>query len=214
MGEYFKESYSSITFGNCVTAVNYYEFIGEYIMREFFLITKRLGFSLWSEEDISDASELWGNSEVTKFIASDGKMSDEQICQRLKKEIENHKNYNIQYWPIYIKEINQNVGCCGLRSYDLENKIFEMGIHLKERYWGLGFASEACSGVIEYAFNTLKVNALFAGHNPKNKASEQLLKRVGFIYTHDEFYQPTGLYHPSYLMTKQDYKSKQVELIK
>ena len=55
------------------------------------------------------------------------------------------------------------------------------------------------------------VNALFAGHNPKNTASAQLLKRLGFTYKQDEFYPPTGLYHPSYLMTKQDYKTKQKE---
>jgi len=95
-----------------------------------------------------------------------------------------------------------------LRPYDSENSILEMGIHLKEKYWGKRFAQEACSMVIEYAFNTLGVNALFAGHNPKNTASAHLLKKLGFIYKHDEFYPPTGLYHPSYLMTKQDYKTK------
>lgn len=174
-------------------------------MREFFMNTARLGFSVWSEKDISDALELWGNPEVTNFIVANGKMSKEQIQQRLKKEIETYNNDNIQYWPIYFIETNQNIGCCGLRPYDSENKIFEIGVHLKEKYWGKGFAKEGCLAVIEYAFKTLKVNALFAGHNPKNVASAQLLKKLGFTYTHDEFYPPTGLYHPSYLMTKQDY---------
>jgi [ribosomal protein S5]-alanine N-acetyltransferase len=177
-------------------------------MREFFLNTARLGFSVWSEKDISDALELWGNPEVTKFIVANGKMSKEQVQQRLKKEIETYNNANIQYWPIYFLETNQNVGCCGLRPYDSENNIFEIGIHLKENYWGKGLAREACSAVIEYAFNTLGVSALFAGHNPKNTASAQLLKKLGFTYTHDEFYPPTGLLHPSYLMTQQDYMSK------
>jgi hypothetical protein len=36
-------------------------------MKQFFLNTKRLGFSVWSEDDISDALELWGNKEVTKY---------------------------------------------------------------------------------------------------------------------------------------------------
>lgn len=55
-------------------------------------------------------------------------------------------------------------------------------------------------GVIRYAFNTLRVNTLFAGHNPQNEASAKMLKKVGFNYTHDEFYEPTGLYHPSYII--------------
>ena len=182
-------------------------------MESFFLNTVRLGFSVWSEKDISDALELWGNPEVTKFIVAEGKMLKEQVQQRLRKEIETYNNANIQYWPIYLIENNQNIGCCGLRPYDSESNTLEIGIHLKEQYWGKGFAQEACTSVIEYSFKTLNVNALFAGHNPKNIASAQLLKKLGFTYTHDEFYPPTGLQHPSYSLTKQVYKLKQVEHI-
>lgn len=177
-------------------------------MINYFLKTTRLGFSLWSKKDICEAVELWGNPEVTKFISADGKMSEEQILQRLKREIETYDNYNIQYWPVYLLETNQNIGCGGLRPYNSEKNILELGIHLKERFWGSGYALEACSAVIDHAFNTLRVEALFAGHNPKNTASAELLKKLGFIYTHDEFYPPTGLQHPSYLITKQDYEMK------
>lgn len=173
-------------------------------MRDFFLSTTRLKFSVWAEEDLPEALELWGNPEVTKFIVADGKMLEEEVYQRLKKEIEMYKNYNVQYWPIYLKETNQNVGCCGLRPYDYENKVFEMGIHLKKEFWGRGIAIEAISAIIEYAFTTMSIKALFAGHNPKNIASAQLLKKLGFKYTHEEFYPPTGLYHPSYLITKEN----------
>lgn len=179
-------------------------------MRDYFLRAGRLGFSLWSKKDLFEALELWGNPEVTKFISADGKMSEEQVHQRLIKEIETFDRHHIQYWPVYLLETNQNVGCCGLRPYDSEKNILELGIHIKERFWGKGIALEACSTVIEYAFNTLGVEALFAGHNPKNKASAKLLKKLGFRYTHDEYYPPTGLQHPSYLMTKQDYEAKAI----
>ncbi|WP_411680318.1 GNAT family N-acetyltransferase [Clostridium thailandense] len=177
-------------------------------MKKFFIKTARLRFSIWEEEDIQEALELWGDLEVTKFIASNGKMSKEQIYERLKKEIENYNKFKVQYWPIYLIDSNENIGCCGLRPYDFDKNIFEMGIHLKSKYWGNGFASEACLALIEYAFNTLRVDGLFAGHNPKNIASSKLLKKLGFTYIHDEFYPPTGLYHPSYLMIKQDYEDK------
>lgn len=150
---------------------------------------------------------------MTKFIVAEGKMSEAQVQERLKKEIENYMNFNIQYFPIYHLETSKNIGCCGVRPYDLEKNILEMGIHLKEDYWGKGFGKEACLSVMEYAFNILKVNALFAGHNPKNISSAKLLKKLGFKYAQDEFYPPTGLYHPSYLMTKQDYLDKKVKNI-
>lgn len=60
------------------------------------------------------------------------------------------------------------------------------------------YGSEAIAAVIKYAFTILGAEKLFAGHNPKNTASRQLLNRLGFAYIGDEFYAPTGLYHPSY----------------
>ena len=54
---------------------------------------------------------------------------------------------------------------------------------------------------IDYAFTVLKAEGLFAGHNPQNIASQKILSKLGFHYIDDEFYEPTGLYHPSYELT-------------
>lgn len=55
-------------------------------MKEFFLKTERLEFSIWTKADINDALELWGNPNVTKYIAASGMMIKEEIYERLKKE--------------------------------------------------------------------------------------------------------------------------------
>ena len=177
-------------------------------MREFFMTTERLGFSVWTEEDLPDAQNLWGNVAVTRFIAANGKMSSEQIHQRLKKEIETYASCKIQYWPIYRLDGGEHIGCCGLRPYEPEKNVFEIGFHINNIYWGKGFAQEASSAVLAYAFDALGVSAIFAGHNPNNTASANLLKKMGFQYTHDEFYKPTGLLHPSYLLTSQEYNAR------
>ena len=57
---------------------------------------------------------------------------------------------------------------------------------------------EAASAVINYAFSIQKADALFAGQNPHNTESAKVLRKLGFHYIGDEFYEPTGLYHPSY----------------
>lgn len=59
-------------------------------------------------------------------------------------------------------------------------------------------ASGRFTAVITHAFTTLHAAALFAGHHPHNKASQKVLQKLGFTYLADEFYAPTGLYHPSY----------------
>ena len=108
---------------------------------------------------------------------------------------------------IFIKETNAHVGCAGLRPYDPPKKILEIGFHIRPEYWRQGYAVEAALCVINYAFNNLRATALFAGHNPENLASKKILARLGFNYTHDEYYGPTGLYHPSYILTADEYSS-------
>ncbi|MGD8307651.1 MAG: GNAT family N-acetyltransferase [Ignavibacteria bacterium] len=174
---------------------------------EFFLISEQLGFRKWKPEDIDLATELWGNHEVTKLFDSGGTFSSEKIKKRLNDEIESEEYTGLQYWPIFLHNIDEFVGCCGLRPYDMKNMILELGVHLLPVYWGKGLAQEAAKAAMEYAFTKLKAKALFAGHNPENKASEKLVKRLGFKFRDYEYYPPTGLEHASYLLTKEDYNT-------
>ncbi|URZ06932.1 GNAT family N-acetyltransferase [Clostridium felsineum] len=172
---------------------------------KYFIVSDRLGFGIWKRCDLKNATELWGNSKITKYITASGKMSSSDIEKRLIKEIETYKENKVQYWPIFIKATGENVGVCGLHPYNIKNKIFEMGVHLKEEYWGRGIAMEACILVMKYAFKEVKAKEIFVGHNPKNTASEKLIKKLGFTYIKDEFYKPTGLYHPSYIISYKEF---------
>jgi RimJ/RimL family protein N-acetyltransferase len=170
-----------------------------------FLKTSRLIFRTWLETDLELALALWGDLRVTKFIDARGELLEDDVRHRLFQEIENEKNYGVQYWPVFLRSTNEHIGCCGLRVYELPNNIFEIGFHIRSDYWGRGFATEAALGVMDYAFKVLSVKGLFAGHHPHNKASQHMLLKLGFSYTHDEYYAPTGLYHPSYMLTADDY---------
>ena len=80
----------------------------------------------------------------------------------------------------------------------LRGRVYELGFHLRPKFWGQGYAAEAAAAAIQYAFDTLGAEGLFAGHNPRNTASKRVLERIGFRYVRDEYYEPTVLYHPSY----------------
>lgn len=166
----------------------------------YFLTSARLGFRRWREGDLEIACELWGDHEVTKLFDARGQWSRLDVQARLTQEIQTEIKSGVQYWPIFLKADGEFIGCCGLRPYDLPQGIFEIGIHVRSNQWRRGYAREAAVTVIRYAFDTLNANGLFAGHNPDNHASRQLLRKLGFRYTHDEYYPPTGLNHPSYLL--------------
>ena len=172
----------------------------------YFLRSERLGFRSWSDADIDLAMGVWGDPEVTRLIG--GPFSRTQVWERLSREIATMQSHGVQYWPIFLLLTDRHVGCCGLRPYKSEEGIYEIGVHLRRPYWGQGYAPEATRAVMEYGYNILGVKALFAGHNPANVASRRVLEKLGFRYTHDEFYPPTGLHHPSYLLTAEEFAGK------
>lgn len=65
--------------------------------------------------------------------------------------------------------------------------------------WGKGFGTEAALGALEYAWKKLQLSKVYAGHHPDNRASEKILKKLGFEFIENVFYKPTGLMHPSYV---------------
>ena len=172
----------------------------------YFLKTERLGFRPWSHADIELTMGLWGDPEVAKLIG--GPFSREQVAERLSREISTMQSHGIQYWPMFLLATGEHVGCCGLRPYKSEKRIVEIGVHLRRAFWGQGYAPEATRAVMGYAFNTLGVKGLFAGHNPANEASRRLLEKLGFRYTHAEYYPPTGLNHPSYRLTAEEFAQR------
>lgn len=165
---------------------------------EYFLKTARLGFRCWTKEDFPLAAVLWGDLQVTRLIG--GPFTEEQIQERLSCEISSMAAHRVQYWPIFLLATGDFAGCAGLRPYKAPEHILELGVHLRPCYWRLGLAEEASRAAIEYAFAHLGAKALFAGHHPGNQASRKLLGKLGFTFSHEELYPPTGLQHPSYIL--------------
>ena len=168
--------------------------------RAYFLKTKRIGFSQWSENDLPLAQSLWGDPAVTRYICASGSFSQSDIENRLQCELKNEKFFGIQYWPVFELTSGELIGCCGLRPRG--EKQYELGFHLRPQFWGQSIAVEAAKAVIAYAFDVLQAESLFAGHNPHNVNSAKVLKKLGFFCVGDEFYAPTGLNHPSYVLEK------------
>lgn len=165
---------------------------------KYFLVTERLGFRWWTPEDLPLAQVLWGDSAVTRLIG--GPFSEAQVQERLAKEIGSSQTYGVQYWPVFLLGDGEFVGCCGLRAHKAEEKIFELGFHFRPANWGQGLAMEAARAVIRHARETVCAAGLFAGHHPDNLASGKVLTKLGFRYTHEELYLPTGRFHRCYFL--------------
>jgi [ribosomal protein S5]-alanine N-acetyltransferase len=174
---------------------------------DYFLRTTRLGFRLWTHEDLPLAMAIWGDPQVTRFVG--GPFAATQVKEKLEREIENMERYRVEYWPMFLVAGGEHAGCAGLRPTvanreipDSEGKEFEMGFYLRPNFWGMGLAEEAGRAVIEHAFSVLGVGSLYAAHHPQNVASGRVLSKLGFRFTHEELYPPTGVMHRAYRLMR------------
>lgn len=165
---------------------------------DYFLKSLRLGFRPWTSDDLPLALALWADPAVSAWLS--GPLAAPAIQERLAHEIRQGEQFGIQYWPIFLLASDEHVGCAGLRP-KAEN-LLELGYYLKPAFWGSGLATEAAASVAEYAFTTLAVEALFAGHHPANAASQRVLEKLGFEHAGEEFYEPSGVIEPTYLLLR------------
>ena len=162
----------------------------------YLLTSAHLGLRPWTDNDLPLALDLWGDPAVTRYLG--GPFDSAAVRARLSTEIAQFQQTGLQYWPLFHHNDHVHVGCAGLRPYPAAPRTFEFGIHFRPAFWGKGLAAEAAQLVLAHAFHTLGAQAIFAGHHPQNHASRRLLTKLGFFYTHDQFYPPTGQMHPSY----------------
>ena len=161
--------------------------------------TERIQFGEWQASDLPQAQLLWGDPDVTRLISKDG-FSPQMIEDRLALEVRSLAQDQVQYWPLFAAD-GDLIGCCGLHARP--HGEYELGYHLRPAYWHQGLATEAAKAVVQYATTQLHAPALIAGHNPANLASKHVILKLGFQYTHDELYPPTGKYSPMYRLVLQ-----------
>jgi len=166
------------------------------VSRTYFLTTSRLGFSTWSGADLSLAVALWTDPAATGLIG--GPFSTAYCRDRLAREQATQASAGIQYWPVFRLEDGDFAGCAGLRPHPSHATELEMGIHLRPLYQSRGFGQEAAEAIHRYGFEVLHTPAILVRHHPQNAASARLVQSLGYRYTHDELYEPTGLQHPAY----------------
>lgn len=82
---------------------------------------------------------------------------------------------------------SQPVGIIGIM--DISNDQAEVGYWLGKPFWGKGLATMALRGITEYAFKTLNLKQLVAGHFIDNLASARVLEKGGFRYSGAENWQ-------------------------
>lgn len=84
-------------------------------------------------------------------------------------------------FAITLRETGEVVGAIGLTLHS-HNQRAEMGYWLGVAYWGCGYMTEAARAVLEFAFETLHLNRVYASYFTRNPASGRVMQKAGMKY--------------------------------
>lgn len=170
---------------NFIGEVHFYEnekpfYCYEKVLIKVSLSTERLVLKCLTLPDTKAMFKYRSNPEIYKFQNWKPHTIQEVedfICANLSKEINTPDNW--YQFGIFIKESNKLIGDLGVHFIDADNVEVEIGYTLSKEYQGLGYASEAVTGVITYLFHNLNKHRIIASVDPENTKSIALLERIG-----------------------------------
>ncbi|GIP42246.1 N-acetyltransferase [Paenibacillus sp. J45TS6] len=79
------------------------------------------------------------------------------------------------------KETNELLGCAGMHIVSDYNRA-ELAYWIGKPYWGHGYATEAVQRMMEYGFDELKLNRIWAAALARNPASSAVMQKNGMKY--------------------------------
>lgn len=119
-----------------------------------YLETHRLVIREFQMEDAGDLQEILGDAETMKF--SEPPYTPERTARFLSEFCIGKQGA----LAAVRRESGQVIGY--LLFHALEEGLYEMGWFFNRRFWRQGYAFEACSALIEYAFRERRAYKIFA----------------------------------------------------
>lgn len=148
------------------------------------LETDRLILRIWELKDLDDFFEYASVEGVGEKAGWEHHKSKDKSLEILKMFIEEKKVF-----AIVLKENQKVIGSIGIEELseeldkDLDNLLGrELGYVLNKDYWNKGIMKETVSKVVDYCFNTLKLNFLMASYFNHNIASKKVLENLNFKF--------------------------------
>ena len=148
--------------------------------------TNRLILREITSEDASTLFEMDSNPVVLKYLNLPPVSSIEEVYKKINVLKKTYSENKLARWAVTDKKTGEVLGWCGLKL--IEETInghcnyYDLGYRFLPQHWGKGYATESAKAWVQYAFNELKVNELFAITDINHEGSKNVLRKLGFSF--------------------------------
>lgn len=145
--------------------------------------TERLLLRTWDEAVFKRFHQGTNTPAVMRWLG--GVMNDAQLSALYQRHIDIFNTYGHGFWAVVRKDDGEVLGFCGIKRVDAQGTDltgqYEIGWRFREDSWGKGYAREAASASLDYAFSKLSAPHVFAFTVVGNSASWGLMERLGMM---------------------------------
>lgn len=144
--------------------------------------TKRLVLRPFTLSDATRTEQLAGDKRIADVTAHiphpyPSGLAKEWISTH---QINWHKG-ELATFAITMKDSDLLIGCISLMN--ISEGSGEIGYWIGTDYWNKGYCTEACIEIVNFGFETLKLNRIHANHLSRNPASSKVLLKSGLLHT-------------------------------
>ena len=133
-----------------------------------------------TESDVPALFAVFGDPQVMRYWSSPP-LANMAAARALLDHIHAHfARKTLFQWGIARIEDDGVVGTTTIFQIDNDHRRAEIGFALARAQWGKGYASDAVTSLIRFAFETLDLHRLEADPDPQNAASIAVLRKQGF----------------------------------
>lgn len=160
------------------------------------LETERLLLREFEEDDYKRLFLLDSNPEVMKYVGMQPLSKPEESKEVVKMIMQQYEDNGLGRLAVIEKETGLLIGWSGLKLHTSEingyKNFYNLGYRFLPETWGKGYAQESAKASLEFGFNELNAEAIYAHAHSENITSNHILKKIGFEKT-GEFTEPDGV---------------------
>lgn len=173
--------------------------------------TERLILRELIPADVDGLFELDSDPEVHQYLGNNPISTREEATNAIALIRQQYVDNGIGRWAVIDKQTNEFMGWSGLKfvtdEYNGHTRYYDLGYRLIKKYWGKGFATETAKAWLQYAFETLKTDAVYAMAEYGNDGSQNILRKAGLQFV--EVFELDGVEHNWYKIDHESFKTKE-----